>query len=172
MVSSQQRCSRAQCSMLIWSVLAASVAGEQVGCHYRDWGINFEMWIYFCGFLFNPRCCPWENEVLLPVQWSQYLNRWFWKGRLWSSRKKNHVIYQKRVQTADIKLKPLLIMPFYMYRDPAAAVDLPQMGHDNFQVTKCPFQTRFYDICSDSVIYTLQNNAQQPQKLAQKGRET
>ena len=75
-------------------------------------------------------------------------------------------------ESADIKLKPLLIMPFYMYRDPAAAVDLPQMGHDNFQVTKCPFQTRFYDICSDSVIYTLQNNAQQPQKLAQKGRET
>ena len=36
-------------------------------------------------------------------------------------------------ESADIKLKPLLIMLFHMYRDAAAAVDLPQMGPDNLQ---------------------------------------
>ena len=74
----------------------------------------------------NARCCCQFSEANI-------LTGDFGRGGFGPPEKKNHVIYQKRVQTADIKLKPLLIMTFYMYRDPAAAVDLPQMGHDNCQ---------------------------------------
>ena len=50
------------------------------------------------------------------VYWLQTIsNRCFCKGRLRSSPKYFHVVYQERM--ADIKLKPLLIKSFFMSRD-------------------------------------------------------
>ena len=130
-----------------------------------DWGINFEIWIYFCGFLFDPRCCPWEHEVLLSVQWSQYLNRWFWKGRLWSSPKKIPVINKRECRyKAETP-------PHHAFFTWIGTLQQQWIFH-KWDLTT--FSRGNLMSFSNNILWYMhcKKIAQQLQKLAQKGRET